>query len=187
MGRLPGPLDLITALAAPQVLDHVVLLCCGQIQLEERVVMVDHVQQRREATVVVEPALFVRPQSCQWRGAIHVGGRAIRLKRVDADLARGVQVVSGLREERRNMTRRAAGRPGTQGCFVGTGDFLLGDDSRQSRMQLSARRVCLRLRWPGFLISAARPAGRLTLRAVVVHVLSGTQTSGTHAGMRGSP
>src|ERR1043165_5258534 len=45
-----------------QVLDHVVLFPRGQPEAERRIVVLDDVEQRREAAVMIEAALRVREQ-----------------------------------------------------------------------------------------------------------------------------
>src|SRR5437763_2870223 len=95
------------ALEPLQVFDKILLLLVAEAQLEECVVMGHHIEQRREAAVVIEPALLMRPEPRQWRGAVHVRRRAVRLERVDADLGGRVQVVARLGEERRHVAARA--------------------------------------------------------------------------------
>src|ERR1700755_559911 len=46
-------------------LDELTLLLAVQAEVEEVVVMVDHVEQRREAAVVIEAALLMCPQSVE--------------------------------------------------------------------------------------------------------------------------
>src|SRR5205085_2931862 len=48
------------ALQRLQVFDEIVFLLLSQVQFLEAVVVVDHIEQSREAPVVVEPALHVR-------------------------------------------------------------------------------------------------------------------------------
>src|SRR5262245_23334587 len=79
-----------------QVLDEISLLRIGQAEALERVVMVHHVEQGREPTIVIEAALHVRPQTVERRGAIAAIGRALGLEVVDADLLGGVHVPAGL-------------------------------------------------------------------------------------------
>src|SRR5438094_366960 len=74
------------ALEPLQVFDKILLLLVAEAQLEERVVMGHHIEQRREPAVVIEPALLMCPDPCQRRGAVHVRRRAVRLERVDTDL-----------------------------------------------------------------------------------------------------
>jgi hypothetical protein len=72
-----------------------------------RVVVFDHVEQCREPPVVVEAALLVRPQPGQRRRAGHMGWRAVGLERIDTDLGGGVQILPGLRVQRRYVAGRA--------------------------------------------------------------------------------
>src|SRR5881296_3460288 len=60
------------ALEPLQVFDKILLLLVAEAQLEERVVMGHHIEQRREPAVVIEPALLMCPDPCQRRGAVHV-------------------------------------------------------------------------------------------------------------------
>src|SRR5205823_14471295 len=83
-----------------QVLGPVVLPLGGQTEVEERGVVVDHVEQRGETAVVEEAALAVREESLQRRGAVLLVGRALRLELIDADLRSGMHVPAGLREQR---------------------------------------------------------------------------------------
>src|SRR5205085_9109389 len=46
-----------------QIFDEVRLFPIGQSKRKERVVVVDHVEQRREATIMKEPAFRVREQA----------------------------------------------------------------------------------------------------------------------------
>src|SRR4051794_21595389 len=70
----------------PEVLDEVDLLGRRQSQPEERVIVVDHRLERREPTVMEEPALRVREKSLERRRSVAVVGRAVRLEVVDPDL-----------------------------------------------------------------------------------------------------
>src|SRR5258708_5384831 len=89
------------ALKSLPVFDKILLLSVAEAQLEERVVMGHHIEQRREAAVVIEPALLMCPEPRQPRRAVHVRRRPVRLEGVDADLVGRVQVVDRLGEERR--------------------------------------------------------------------------------------
>src|SRR5262249_49786986 len=79
----------------------------AQVQAEYAVVVLDHVEQRREAPVVVEAALLVRPEALERRRAVALVWRALRLEVVDPDLFGGVHVPTGLRVERRHVAARA--------------------------------------------------------------------------------
>src|SRR6185295_12185269 len=61
----------------------------------------------REAAIVIEAALLVRPQAGERRGAVLVRRRALGLERVDAHLGRRVEVLPGLGVERRHVAGRA--------------------------------------------------------------------------------
>jgi hypothetical protein len=56
-----------------QIFDQILLLHAAEVELQQGIVMIDHVEQRGEASIVVEAAFLVRPQSGQRRRAIHVG------------------------------------------------------------------------------------------------------------------
>jgi hypothetical protein len=85
-------------------------LRAAETEIEMLVVVVDHVDERGETTIMVEAALLVRPQASERRRAVHAGRRAIGLEGIDADLRRRMQVVAGLGEERRDVAARALGR-----------------------------------------------------------------------------
>src|SRR5262249_53250279 len=72
-----------------QVFDELGLLPRAQVQAEYAVVVLDHVEQRREAPVVVEAALLVRPEALERRRAVALVWRALRLEVVDPDLFGG--------------------------------------------------------------------------------------------------
>jgi len=93
-----------------QVLDQVAFLRRVEVQVEMPIVVIHHVEQGGEASIMVEAALLVRPQPCQRCRAVHVGRRAVGLERVDADLARRMQIVPRLGKERRDVAGRALGR-----------------------------------------------------------------------------
>ena len=69
--------------------------------------MRDDPGERREAAVVIEAALCVRPQALQRRGAVMAIRRALRLEAVDADLVRRVHVPARFGVERRHVAARA--------------------------------------------------------------------------------
>ena len=81
-----------------EVLNKVSLLRLRQSQSEMAVVVLDHIPQRREATVMVETAFLVGPETRQRCGSLHVGQRSIRLEGVHADLGWRMKVVSRLGE-----------------------------------------------------------------------------------------
>src|SRR5207237_4731604 len=99
------------ALQRLQVFDEIVFLLLSQVQFLEAVVVVDHVEQCREAPVVVEPALHVREQSAQGGRAISLVRRAVRLELIYANLRGLVRVPPRLGEERRDVALRAGGFP----------------------------------------------------------------------------
>src|SRR5689334_6568013 len=90
-----------------QVLNEICLLLLSQIRVEEAVVMLDHVAQRRETPVVIETTLFMCPEPFQRRRAITFIRRTFRLEIVDADLFRLVHIPTGLTKHRRHVTLRA--------------------------------------------------------------------------------
>src|SRR5438046_7664615 len=120
-----------------QILHKILFLLVGETQREETVVMVHHVEEGGEPAVVVEAPLLMRPESGHRRGAIHVRRRAVGLEGVDTDLTRRVEVVPRLREERRDMARRAPGRPLEQNlaagkaCRVERAGWRLGSGDRE--------------------------------------------------------
>src|SRR5262249_10437786 len=79
-----------------QELDEIGSLAGGEAQSEEAVVMVDHVGQGREASVVVEAARQVGPKTLERSRAVPPVRRPHRLEVVDSDLAGSVHVPSGL-------------------------------------------------------------------------------------------
>jgi len=94
-----------------QVLDQVLFLLAAQAEPEEVVVVFDHVGKRREAAVVVETTLLVRPEASKRRSAVAPVGGAVGLEIVDADFLRRVQVPAGLRKDRRDVALRAPACP----------------------------------------------------------------------------
>src|SRR5690606_20161561 len=93
-----------------QILDQIRFLTLAEAESEESVVVVDDVGERREAAVVIEAALRVRPEALQRRRPIvGVLRAAPRVLLVDADLVEAMHVPPGLREDRRNMAFGAAG------------------------------------------------------------------------------
>ncbi len=92
--------------------------------------MLDHVEQGREAPVVVEAALRVRPQASERRSAIAAIGSAVRLDVVDSDLRRRVQVPAGLGSDGLDVTLVALRLPGEKRVAV----------SRSRDVETAARR-----------------------------------------------
>src|SRR5690349_5962176 len=89
-----------------QVLDEVGLLLFRQVCVQERVVVVDHIAERGETSVVIEATFLVRPQSLQRRRPVTLVRRTLGLKIVNADLLRRVHVPTGLAKDRWYVTRR---------------------------------------------------------------------------------
>jgi hypothetical protein len=80
-----------------QVFDQIPLLLGSEAKVKERVVVIDHVHQSREASIVVETTFVGRPHEQTFlayedAGQVHCLvnpiGRPIRLETVDADLLR---------------------------------------------------------------------------------------------------
>ena len=71
-----------------QVLDQILFVCVAEVQVELRLVVVDHVEQGGEAAIVEETAVLVGPEPRERCRAVHVGRRAVGLEGVDTDLAR---------------------------------------------------------------------------------------------------
>src|SRR4051812_41096149 len=90
-----------------QVLREIVLLATRQPQREVLVVVVDHIGERREAAVVIEAALHVRPEAAQRRRTVAPVRRARRLEIIDADFLGRVHVPARLGVERRHVTAAA--------------------------------------------------------------------------------
>src|SRR5262249_3646532 len=90
-----------------QILHEIALLLGGQAQLEVAVVMLDHVIERREATVVVKAAFSTYEQPPERCGAIALVRRTLRLEFVDSDLRPGVHRPTRLREERLDVAATA--------------------------------------------------------------------------------
>src|SRR5687768_11420173 len=66
-----------------QIFDEVVLLGFGQSKPQMVVVVIDDRAIRREATVVIEPALLAHEEAAERRRPIHAVRRALRLKVID--------------------------------------------------------------------------------------------------------
>src|SRR6185369_1575593 len=77
-GRLGTTEQIQELLQRFQVLDQLGFLLRVQPEPEVPVVVVDHGSQVREAAVVIEAALLVRPQAGERRGAVLVRRRAVR-------------------------------------------------------------------------------------------------------------
>src|SRR3954454_21340163 len=86
---------------------------------------------------MIEPALFVANQSTQRRRPIHLRGRSVGLKIVDAHLLRSVHVEPRLREERRNVAARAVSL---------TTEYCLSPLGREIESLIALRRLRLRNR-----------------------------------------
>jgi hypothetical protein len=93
-GRALDPKKAITQYL--QIFHKVAFLLLVQPQVEACVVMIYHVQQSREPSVVEETAFLVCPKSLQRRSAVAPVRRAVRLKIVDADLIGGMQIPTRL-------------------------------------------------------------------------------------------
>src|SRR5262249_46755848 len=63
-----------------QVLDQILLVGIAELQVELGIVVIHHVQQRGEPSIMVESTLLMRPQARQGRSAVHVGRRPIGLE-----------------------------------------------------------------------------------------------------------
>src|SRR5688572_2835935 len=94
------PSTTLTRLAALDELDQIALLTWQQTEGETGVVVVDHIQERRETAVVEEAALRPRPQAAELRRNQGAADRPRRptvgLEGVDAHLGRRVRVVAGV-------------------------------------------------------------------------------------------
>ena len=65
---------------------HIGLFGRREPEVHEAVVVIDHLAERREPTVVIEAALRVGPQPVQRRSPVRMIGRTIRLEVIYADL-----------------------------------------------------------------------------------------------------
>jgi hypothetical protein len=90
-----------------EILDKLAPVFLIQPQSEMFVVMIDHIRQCLEATVMVEAALLMRPKARQWRRTIHVRRRAVCLESVNSHFGGRLQVVPRFREQRRDVADRA--------------------------------------------------------------------------------
>src|SRR4030095_11789561 len=70
--------------------------------------MVNHIQQRCEAPIVIEPALLMSPKPLERRSTICFIGRAFRLEIIYADFRRFVHIPTRFGKQRWNVTRRAS-------------------------------------------------------------------------------
>src|SRR5262245_12338486 len=134
----PSPRMISWGSETQQVLDQVVSLLVGQPELEEGVVVVDHVFEGGETAVVIEAGLLVRPQATEWCGAVGVRGRTFRLERVDAHLRRRMEIVAGFRVERGHVATRALPLAGEQG-FTAVG--RLGVERSGGRLRRRNRQL----------------------------------------------
>jgi hypothetical protein len=80
-GNTPDPLE------RQQVFHKILLFLLAQTQLEELVVMINHVSQCGKASVVIEAAFLMGPESFQRRRSVSSIRGAIRLKLINADFA----------------------------------------------------------------------------------------------------
>ena len=96
-----------------QVLDQIEYFLIGERQPKKCVVVVYYVCKSGKPSVVIKPALLMRPQPLQRRGSVRLIGRAPGLKIVNANLRSLVHIPARLGEERRHVTGRAAGLGGT--------------------------------------------------------------------------
>ena len=105
--RCAGSINELPRLAALDELDQIALLTWRQTEFETGVVMVDHIQERRETTVVEEAALRPRPEATELRRNHGAADRPRRptvgLEGVDAHLDRRVRVVAGIGVESGGM------------------------------------------------------------------------------------
>src|SRR6202795_2076822 len=115
------------------MLDQVALLLLRETESQEPVVVVHDIPKRREASVVIEAALLVCPQTAERRRAVRVGRRTIRLERVHADLRGRVEVVAGLRVEWRDVAGRAARLALEEGPAAFEGSCVEGPRGRLRR------------------------------------------------------
>src|SRR5262249_2412741 len=81
-------------------------LAVGELEPERLIVVPDHVGHRREAAVVVEAPLLVRPQTGQRGGAVAMVGVARGLEVVAADLGGRGRIPARLGRHRRDVAAR---------------------------------------------------------------------------------
>src|ERR1041385_8904115 len=92
-----------------QILNQVALFRRREAEGHARVVMVDNLVQGRESTVVIEAALQVSEEHADGRRAVPQIRRSIRLKAVDADFGRHMQIPAGIGPERLDVAVIALG------------------------------------------------------------------------------
>src|SRR6185369_12578873 len=85
-------------------LNEVSPLLVAQVCPEETVVVLDNVAQRGEASIVIEAALLMCPESLQRSGSVTFIGRPLGLKVVDSNLRWSVHVPARLRVDWRHVT-----------------------------------------------------------------------------------
>src|SRR5215469_12178165 len=107
----PSARVISAALQRLEVLHQVGFFLLAEVQAELRIVVVHYVAQRREATVVIEAAFEVGPQSLQGSRAIAPRRPAVGPEVVDAELLRSVHIPAGLGVGWRHVTARALFRP----------------------------------------------------------------------------
>src|SRR6185312_14607144 len=100
-----------------QELGDVAFISGGKAEIHATVVVVNHVSQGCKATVVVEAALLMRPQSVKRSGAITVIRRAAGLEVINANLGSSVHVPARFSVERRNVAGAALGFA-VEECFA---------------------------------------------------------------------
>jgi hypothetical protein len=81
-----------------QIINQIAFLSISQVQSLKAVVVVDHIEQSRKATIVVETTCLMCPETSEWCGAVAFIWRTFRLKIVNADLGGRVHIPSGLGE-----------------------------------------------------------------------------------------
>jgi hypothetical protein len=120
-----------------QVLHQVQLFLVREFQAEALVIVSDHVQQRRKAAVMKEPAFLVGPESIEWGGAVAVIGGSVSLEVLTTDLVPRMQIPAGFAGDGLHMAARAVGLateqgvPPCRGCGIETPRRWLGRRNRQ--------------------------------------------------------
>jgi hypothetical protein len=94
-----------------EIFNEVFCLLIRETEIELPVVVLNDLRESGEPPIMVEAAFLMSPKPSQGRRAVHMGRRAVSLKRVDPYLVGRVQIVSWLGEERRNMARCTLRRP----------------------------------------------------------------------------
>src|SRR6185503_3508716 len=90
-----------------QILNQIQFLLLAQVRAKETVVVLDHVAECWETSVVIEAAFLVCPESFERSCSVTFVGRALGLKVVDSDLFRRVHVPARLGVDRWHVTDRA--------------------------------------------------------------------------------